>query len=127
MPLPPLDAQITFIYVADLERSAAFYEQTLELPLAVDQGGCRIYRVVGGGYLGICHRAETAPATGRVIITFVTDDVDGWHQALIARGIQVDHPPAHNERYGIYHFFLRDPDGYLLEVQRFERSSLPRD
>lgn len=48
MPALPLDAQITFLPVADLQRSAAFYEATLGLPLVVDQGTCRIYRVCGG-------------------------------------------------------------------------------
>ena len=27
----------------------------------------------------------------------------------------------------IYHFFLRDPDGYLIEVQRFLDPAWPRD
>lgn len=43
----PVDAQITFLPVADLQRSAAFYEGALGLPLVVDQGTCRIYRVSG--------------------------------------------------------------------------------
>ena len=51
----PIDAQITFIYTSDLESSARFYEAVLGLPLAVDQGSCRIYRVLDGrAYLGIC-------------------------------------------------------------------------
>ena len=28
-------------------------------------------------------------------------------------------PPALNPEYGIYHCFLRDPNGYLVEIQRF--------
>jgi hypothetical protein len=29
-------------------------------------------------------------------------------------------PPTYNERYQIYHLFARDPNGYLIEIQRFE-------
>ena len=50
-----IDSQITFLYAVDLDRSAKFYEDGLGLPLALDQGGCRIYRVAGGAaYIGIC-------------------------------------------------------------------------
>ena len=27
--------------------------------------------------------------------------------------------PVMNATYNIYHFFMRDPDGYLVEIQRF--------
>ena len=47
MPALPVDAQITFLPVADLNRSAGFYEEALGLSLVVDQGTCRIYRVSG--------------------------------------------------------------------------------
>ncbi|NJN18058.1 MAG: glyoxalase/bleomycin resistance/dioxygenase family protein, partial [Oscillochloris sp.] len=39
---------------ADLAASAHFYETVLLLPMVLDQGGIRIYRGVGGGYLGLC-------------------------------------------------------------------------
>ena len=72
-----VDAQITFLYVADLRRSAEFYENILGLSLVTDQGSCRIYRVSGGeGYLGICEREPTASSGDTLIFTFVTDDVD---------------------------------------------------
>jgi len=29
-------------------------------------------------------------------------------------------PPRLNEKYQIYHFYLKDPDGHIIEVQRFE-------
>jgi len=27
--------------------------------------------------------------------------------------------PSVNERFGIYHFFLKDPDGHRVEIQKF--------
>ena len=116
----PVDAQITFLYVRDLLRSAEFYETILGLPLVTDQGSCRIYRATGAeGYLGICERDSTAASGDTLIFTLVTLDVDGWYREVSERGWACEHPPRLNERYNIYHFFLRDPDGYKLEIQRF--------
>jgi catechol 2,3-dioxygenase-like lactoylglutathione lyase family enzyme len=112
------DAAITFCYVPDLRATASFYEDVLGLPLVLDQGGCRIYRVAGGGYFGFCER-DVAPQTESVLLTFVTDDVDGVHARLVAAGAVVDQEPRDNAEYEIYHAFYRDPAGYRVEVQRF--------
>jgi catechol 2,3-dioxygenase-like lactoylglutathione lyase family enzyme len=36
------------------------------------------------------------------------------------RGVAIEKPPAANPEFEIYHFFFRDPNGYLLEIQRFD-------
>jgi catechol 2,3-dioxygenase-like lactoylglutathione lyase family enzyme len=118
------DQQVTFLYTADLAVSAAFYGQILGLPLvldqSLDQGGCQIFQVSGDGFIGLCQCAEgQSIAPDGIIVTLVTDDVDGWYERLIARGVALEAPPATKEAFNIYHFFLRDPDGYLIEVQRF--------
>ena len=117
----PIDAQITFVYTEDLARSAGFYESVLGLTLAVDQGSCRIYRVLDRqAYLGLCQRDGAAVDASDIIITLVTDDVDGWYERITSRGWECEHRPRRNDRYKIYHFFLRDPSGYLIEIQRFD-------
>lgn len=117
---PPVEEQITFLYTTDLEKSAHFYEEIMGFPLKLDQGGCRVYTVCETSYLGVCQRVQAQPPAERVVIfTLVTEEVDVWYEHLQARGVAVESPPAVNEKYGIYHFFLRDPNGYLLEVQRF--------
>jgi catechol 2,3-dioxygenase-like lactoylglutathione lyase family enzyme len=119
MPELPADAQITFGYTRDPEATWRFYEEVLGLRLVLDQGGCRIYRAAGDAYLGMCHRAG-APRPEGVILTLVTDDVDGWHRRLVEHGVTFEKEPAQNPEYGIYHCFFRDPNGYLLEIQRFD-------
>lgn len=118
---PTIDQQITFIYVTDLAAAARFYGETLGLPLALDQGNCRIYRASRDGYIGVClRRPGMEDAPNSVILTLVTQDVDGWYAALAAQGVAFEKAPAHNPTYNIYHCFLRDPDGYLIEIQRFD-------
>lgn len=115
-----IDQQITFLYTRDLEASAAFYEDVLGLPLVRDQGDCRIYRVSSTGYLGFCRRVDTPEQPAGIILTLITADVDGWYERLRARGATFEKPPAANPQYQIYHCFLRDPNGYLIEIQRFD-------
>ncbi len=110
---------MTFCYTADFESTIHFYEELLGLPLALDQGNCRIYRVRDGAFVGICRRAK-APDSDGIILTLVSDDVDGWYARLVARGVEFEKAPAFNPEFKIYHCFLRDPNGYLIEIQRFD-------
>jgi catechol 2,3-dioxygenase-like lactoylglutathione lyase family enzyme len=118
--MPPrlAEQQITFLYTTDLARTADFYERLLGLRLARDQGACRLYHVGGHAYLGFCQR-EAAPETQGVCVTFVTEQVDEWCAQLQAQGVAFEKLPAENPPYRIYNAFLRDPNGYLLEIQRF--------
>jgi predicted enzyme related to lactoylglutathione lyase len=118
----PFTALVTFLPVADLEVAHEFYADGLGLALAADQGSCRIYRVAHGGFVGICE--HLGGESGRVITTLVTDDVDGWYQRLADRGVLMDSPPQQNTQFGIYHFFVDDPSGNRLEVQRFDPPGL---
>ena len=110
------DAQITFLHVADLARSATFYGDLLGLELVRDQGACLIYRAATDAYIGLCDHHPPEP--GGVILTLVTDDVDDWAGRLKSAGHHVD-GPASNERFALYHCFVHDPDGHLVEIQRF--------
>lgn len=124
--MPRFVQQVTFLYTSDLEATAAFYAQTLGLPLALGQGTCLIYRVVGDAFVGFCRRAvNAAAATQGVILTLVTDDVDGWAQRLTAAGVAIEKAPQLNPAFNIYHCFVRDPNSYLIEIQRFLNPAWP--
>jgi catechol 2,3-dioxygenase-like lactoylglutathione lyase family enzyme len=123
---PPLDQQVTFLYTRDLAVTAHFYEEVLGLSLVLDQGSCRIYRTGGDAFLGFCERAEAPEEPAGIIITLVTDAVDAWHDHLRQRGVTFTHPPRLNPTYNIYHCFLRDPNGYLLEIQTFRDEAWPQ-
>lgn len=122
---PHIDQQITFLRVRDLDATARFYEEVFGWTVFLDQGACRIYRVTTDSFVGFCKqteamRAEPGNNPAALIFTLVTEDVDGWYSYLQERGVKFEKAPAYNPTYKIYHCFLQDPDGYLIEIQRFE-------
>lgn len=114
---------VTFLPVSDLEVAHEFYAGALGLELMMDQGSCRIYRVATGGYIGVCRHLDGD--SGGVITTLITDGVDEWYARLATAGVVLDQAPRRNDRFGIYHFFVADPSGNRLEVQRFDPPGLP--
>ena len=122
---PPVVQQVTFLYTADLDRSVRFYREDIGLEPVLDQGACRIFRVAGDAFLGICSAGKQEPQPGGVIVTLVTPEVDAWYELLKARGVTLEGPPKRHDRFAIYNFFARDPDGYLVEVQRFLDADWP--
>jgi catechol 2,3-dioxygenase-like lactoylglutathione lyase family enzyme len=121
------DSQVTFLYTADAAASRRFYEEVLELDcVLVQDGGCRIYRTGPASFVGLCTAREgrTANPNG-VILCLVTQDVEGWGARLKAKGVRLEKEPQANPDFAITHLFLRDPDGYLIEIQRFEDPAWP--
>ena len=116
---PSIDQQVTFLYTRNLEETAQFYEEVMGLALVLDQGSCRVYRVSSDGFLGFCQRDTASEQPEGIIFTFATRQVDEWYRYLSEKGVNFEKPPAHNLVYNIYHCFLRDPNGYLLEIQQF--------
>jgi catechol 2,3-dioxygenase-like lactoylglutathione lyase family enzyme len=111
--------QITFLDTRDLARTGDFYERILGLRLARDQGACRIYHVSGSAYLGFCQRADAPAEPHGITLTFVTDRVDDVCAHLRREGVAFVREPADEPAYRIYNAFVRDPNGYLVEIQRF--------
>ena len=120
------DQQVTFLTTDKMEESIHFYENLLELELVLDQGGCKIYRVSNDAFLGICKRDQHEDGCPQLVFTFVTDKVDEWYEVLKDKGVNVSKVPAYNPNYDIYHMFLRDPNGYLLEIQEFKNPTWPK-
>ncbi len=110
---------IVFFGTKDLEATHQFYHDILGFSMYKDQGLCRIYDVPGGGKLGFCEHVEILNGEKSPIVTFVVEDVDDYYQTLINKSVKVAHPPKENPKFKIYHFFLKDPNGYTLEIQKF--------
>lgn len=115
-----ITGQISWVYTDNLTRSVAFYRDILGLPVWRDAGAAVILETSPGALIGVCIAFENrvvSPAGS--MITLLTDDVDGWYDRLVATGADLQGPPQELQQFGIYSFFCRDPDGYVIEVQSF--------
>ena len=121
----PFDDLVTFCYTSRFKETIKFYEKVLGLPLVLDQGRCSIYRISQNRYLGVCrdtdpHRLKASSSPWSLTMS------TGGYDNLIAKGVGFEKSPRHNPDFKIYHCFLRDPNGYLIEIQRFEDPKWPR-
>lgn len=112
--------QITFLHSDDLQTTRHFYCDILGLPLVRDQGSCLIFRVTKSAFIGFCEHITKINSDRSVILTLVTDEIDEWFTLLKEKGINLISEPKHNPKFLIYHFFFHDPDGYWIEIQRFD-------
>lgn len=122
MSVPDVESLITFLYYDDLEGAARFYEDVMGFEKTVDQGWAKIYRVAGKAHVGLVDgsRGYHRPSPSKpVMITVVVDDVDAWFIYLKRKGVETLSEPRDHEEIGIRAFLLKDPEGYVVEIQRF--------
>lgn len=125
MSRPTLTQQVTFLHTDNLAETAVFYQNILGLKRVLDQGKCQIFQVSATAFIGFCQHFEAANPDG-VILTLVSEQVDEWHDYLVAQNVPIEKPPTRSETFNIYHIFLRDPNGYLVEIQRFLDPAWPK-
>ncbi len=114
------DGNISFYGTDDLNQTDQFYRNNFNLKLFKDQEKCRIYKIPGGAMLGFCEHMDVLTKNKSPIITFLTDDVDEIYEKLSkVKDIEILSEPVHNKEFSIYQFFLKDPNGYTIEVQNF--------
>jgi catechol 2,3-dioxygenase-like lactoylglutathione lyase family enzyme len=106
---------IVFLGTERLREIVEFYTSRLGMNVWLEQEDCSILQY-DNLFLGFCQR-EKATVGGIITFWFETNaEVDERYEDLA--DIAED-PPTENAKYKIYHFFLRDPEGRILEVQRF--------
>jgi catechol 2,3-dioxygenase-like lactoylglutathione lyase family enzyme len=113
------DSGITFLKTNDLEKTTFFYTEIMDFRLTLKQAECRIFQICENCYLGFC-LTESETGSDEIVITIEMQDVDGFYEYLVSKDVHIKVPPRHNDKYLIYQMFLHDPNGYLLEIQRFQ-------
>ena len=118
----------TSLYVADLERSAAFYQRLFGFSDLIREERMCALNVVDRHVLllfkvgGSTEPTETPDGTipphdghGTLHIAFAiaTEEMDDWRERLHEQGITIE-SEMHTERGG-HSIYFRDPDGHLLE------------
>ena len=111
--------------VLDLDRSAAFYEklgfeELRRVPIGDDATNLFMGLPNDGARLELTYNhGRTAPyeiGTGYGHIAITADDLDATLEALAAEGIEPEKPPYQARKGGSRICFVRDPDGYRIEL-----------
>ena len=122
LPHVEIEGMITFLYYKDLAKVAQFYEDVLGLKLVIDQGFAKIYQVAGQAHIGLVdetrgyHRSNPIKP---VEITLLVPDVDAWYKCIRSLGIETLTEPTNISSVNVRAFLLQDPEGYVVEIQKF--------
>jgi predicted enzyme related to lactoylglutathione lyase len=114
------------ISVTDIDRSVAFYRDTLGLPFLFQVSGQPMAFFDAGGtrlYLGV---PEDPAYTSHPVLYFTTDDIDRTHGELTERGVEfIDDPHVvHREgEMATWMTFFVDPDGTHLALMSERHSN----
>ncbi|MEM6373930.1 MAG: VOC family protein [Pseudomonadota bacterium] len=123
-PGAPNELAITFLYYRDLQGAMSFYETVLGLPLVIDQGWCKIYRICPGAHVGLVDEAKGMnkwAATKPVQLCIRVADVDAWYAYARAQALDALSDLFVNDEIGIRAFVFNDPEGYQIEIQSATR------
>jgi nitroreductase/predicted lactoylglutathione lyase len=98
-----------------LEELKDFYIYKVGCRIWIDQEDCIILKN-GNLLFGFCKR-DNPDKEG--LITFFCNSKEEVDAVYRKFKTTADSPPSMNEKYGIYQFFMRDPEGRKLEFQYF--------
>lgn len=120
------------LIVRDLATCAAFYRETLGLPVTESEPDHVTFKV-GDLYLFV-HEASSAArmmseeplevASGggsRLLLAASVDDVDALYADLKAKGVRLLRPPA-DQPWGLRTAYFADPEGNFWEINEPVRS-----
>lgn len=100
---------------SSLARAAGFYSAVLGLEPVMDHGW--IVTLASPArpavQVSLLTHDETAPVVPAVSVH--VEDVDAAYAAALAHGADIVHPLT-DEPWGVRRFFVRDPDGHVLNV-----------
>ena len=117
-----IQAAITFFYYKDPQKANTFYHDILGLELAVDQGWSKIYKISEGAFMGVVDEARGAQRANEikpVELTLIVDDPDQWYTYLKGQDVTIISEPKTLEELKLRMFLINDPEGYLIEIQKF--------
>lgn len=123
-PDAPNQLAITFLYCRNLPVAMRFYEDILGLPLAIDQGWCKIYEICTGAHVGLVDETKGMnkwAANKPVQLCIRVPEVDDWFAYAKAKSVDNLSELFVNDEIGIRAFVFTDPEGYQIEIQSATR------
>jgi predicted enzyme related to lactoylglutathione lyase len=105
------------LLVSDIEAAKSFYQDFLGLSTEEFTMGwvARFTSPDTGAIVQLVTHDETAPEVP--IVSVLTDDVEGAYEEAQRLGIEIVYPLT-TEPWGVRRFFVRDPDGNVLNIVR---------
>jgi lactoylglutathione lyase len=119
---------VVVLFVEDLDRTKAFYRDTLELPMKFEDADSAMFDFentsiivlsIGGAQDLLSDEAVAAPpfhGARSQLVAFV-DDVDAVYKELTARGVEFIRKPE-DRSWGMRTAHFTDPDGNVWEISR---------
>jgi predicted enzyme related to lactoylglutathione lyase len=105
---------ITNLHTNDVEGAREFFGFLGLTEVGMDQGWVtRFVSADSGACVQVVTRDATAPEDS--VMTLKVDDVDAAYEAAQQRGYEIVHPIT-DEPWGIRRFFVRSPDGHVINV-----------
>lgn len=119
------------IHVSDIDATIKFYEMlglevTSRTVITEDIVEAVVENPERGAWLQLAQNRQIKPpidmGTAMWKLYVYTDDCQGLYDKAIAAGYESHTPPFRPERWPVTMCFIKDPDGYLIELlQRDER------
>jgi len=119
-----MDSSIVWFYYDGIAEASRFYGELLGFDLVLDEGWARIYKLSNGSFVGLVDASSGRGHCGvvpesAVLLTLVVDNIEEWYSFLKDAGVQIEGKINTMEDIEVRYFFLRDPGGYALEIQKF--------
>jgi catechol 2,3-dioxygenase-like lactoylglutathione lyase family enzyme len=99
----------------DFASSRDFYEGLLGFEVGMDMGWVLTFVSPGNPTAQVQLISDDASASLRPDISIEVEDVDAIHAEAVRRRVEIVHPLS-DERWGVRRFFVRDPNGVVVNV-----------
>ena len=120
--VPDILATNAFYYYEDVESAWRFYTDVMGFETAADYGFAKIMRVAAASYLTLVDEARGMHSSDEpksVTLALVTEQVEGWYDYLQSKSVPMRGNFNYREAQPHDGFVAIDPEGYLIEVERF--------
>ncbi len=119
-----IKAHNLFLYYKDLEAAGEFYTQIMGMELVADYEMALILRMTQHSYLILVDATKgmhTADEPKSVALALLTDQLDEWYDYLKGQNVKIKYDYKPKEGSAHDGFVIEDPEGYLLEMERFNQ------
>lgn len=122
LPKRTIQANNALYYYHDLARATRFYQDLLGFPLVEDYGMGKLFQIAPSSFLMLIDGSvgrHSADEPKTVTTAFITDELESWYEYLVAQGVPMRWEFAYKPGKPHDGFVAIDPEGYLLEFERF--------